>query len=455
MPKSQRCLAAARCAAAFSIVLCATPSHAQTVAVLWDALPSSSEVTSYRVCIGTSSYTCNIHLASVAASQTRFTFAPTGGMLHYVAITAINAVGNSPWSPEVTFSTPSFTRPPDQASQVGVPITPLQLAVNDPDGSSLNLQHTGLPPGLSLNSATRQITGSPQATGTYNVTVSASDGLMTVSQSWAWTVGSFTSSAPQGGSCRNASDFNGDCRGDLLWRNRSNGLNAVWYLNGATFLGDAGVPGVADQNWQMAASADVNRDGATDLIWRNRATGENIVWFMNGTTIVGAASFPTVGDLGWQVTASADINRDGWTDLIWRHRTTGDNLVWYLSGTTVLGGAYFTAVTDSGWQLAASADINQDGAPDLLWRHSSTGQNVIWYLSGTTIIGYGTLPTVSDTAWRLVAAFDTDNSGTAELIWRHGANVANVIWWVNQANVVGSASLPTVADLAWDVIGSR
>ena len=547
MPRPRFPTAAVRSlAAVFSIMVSAT-AHAQTVAVLWDALPSSAQVASYRVCIGTSSFSCDIHLAAVAASQTSFTFAPTGGMLHYVAITATNALGVGPWSSEVTFSIPAFTRPSDEVSRVGVPITPVQLIVEDPDGSPVNVHESGLPPGLALNPATRQITGTPLAVGTYNVTVLASDGLGTASQSWVWTIvgaGSDTiaptlaitshvsgetvgstsvtisgiaTDANRGGSgiaavrvngaaatggsatgsntanwslgivlapgwntiaveaidgagnvtsqpitltvtaraCGSNSDFNRDCNGDVVWRNRSTGQNFVWYMDGGSVFAGASLPAVGDLTWQASASADINQDGSADLVWRNLVTGDIVVWFLNGTTIIGTAGLPTVSDLAWQLVASADVNRDGATDLLWRHRISGDNVVWYLSGTTVLGGDYFLSAPDSTWQLVASADMNQDGAPDLLWRNSVNGQNVIWYLSGTTLIGVTSLPAVADTEWRLVAAVDTNNDGAAELVWRHAFTGENVAWFVSQATVTGIVYLPIVPDLNWEVIGAR
>ena len=50
----------------------------------------------------------------------------------------------------------------------------------------------------------------------------------------------------------------------------------MWYLNGATLVGAADLPTVADTNWQLVASADINRDGTSDLIWRQRVSGANV-----------------------------------------------------------------------------------------------------------------------------------------------------------------------------------
>ncbi len=139
------------------------------------------------MCVGTASLSCNVALASVGASTTSYTFTPTGGTLHYIAIRATNAAGASPYSSEVSFSVPGFMPPLKQSSPAGAAITALNLSVSDPDGDTLTFTHTGLPPGLSLNGSTGRITGTPSAAGTYNLTVFVGEGLVTVSRSFVWT----------------------------------------------------------------------------------------------------------------------------------------------------------------------------------------------------------------------------------------------------------------------------
>ena len=45
-----------------------------------------------------------------------------------------------------------------------------------------------MPTGLTLNATTGQVTGTPSAAGTYNVTIYVNDGLVTVSRSFTWTI---------------------------------------------------------------------------------------------------------------------------------------------------------------------------------------------------------------------------------------------------------------------------
>ncbi len=430
--------------ALFSMVLSAAPALAQTVTAMWDPSPSTDQVSSYQVCLSTSPLSCNVALASVGASTTAYTFAPTGGVRYYIAIRANNAAGSSPFSSEVSFSIPSFAQPANQPGTAGVPVAPLTLSISDPDGSPLTITHTGLPVGLSIDSAARRITGSPAAAGTYNVTLYVNDGLATISRSFIWTVTQ---------NCLSIGDLDGDCRADLIWRNDATGQNLVWYFNGSTLLYSGSLPTVTDGNWQIVTRADVNRDGTADLIWRNRSTGQNVVWYLNGTTLLYSASLPSVTDGNWQIVASADFNRDGAPDLIWRNRGTGQNVVWYLNGTTLLSSDSLPTVTDGNWQIVASADFNRDSAPDLIWRNAATGQNVIWYFNGTTLLGSGSLPTVTDGNWQIASSADFNRDGSPDLIWRHRGTGQNLVWYLNGPTLLYSDSLPTVTDGMWKIVG--
>ena len=142
-------------------LLLASPvvAHAQTLTALWDPNPPAEQVTSYQVCIGTSSLSCNIQLVSVPSSETSYTFTPNPGVLHFVAVRALSAAGTGVYSPEVRVSIPSLAQPANQ--QYGhTQITPLSLTATDPDGTAAI--HARWPSfGFTLNSATGVVTGIP------------------------------------------------------------------------------------------------------------------------------------------------------------------------------------------------------------------------------------------------------------------------------------------------------
>ena len=75
------------------------------------------------------------------------------------------------------------------ADGLGTPVV-LSLAASDPDGDGLTFGATGLPPGLTVNAGTGLITGTLTAgsAGTYFVTAVVTDGSLSTSQAFTWTV---------------------------------------------------------------------------------------------------------------------------------------------------------------------------------------------------------------------------------------------------------------------------
>ena len=201
-------------------------------------------------------------------------------------------------------------------------------------------------------------------------------------------------------------DFNGDGKTDILWRNTSTGEHSIWYMNGATLVGGGYLyPTVADLNWTIVGTGDFDSDGKTDILWRNTSTGENSLWYMDGATIVGEGYlYPTVADLNLTIVGTGDFNSDGKTDILWRNTSTGENSLWYMDGATIVGGGYlYPTVADLNWMIVGTGDFNSDSKTDILWRNTSTGENSLWYMDGATIFGGGYLyPTVADLNWKIV-----------------------------------------------------
>jgi hypothetical protein len=84
--------------------------------------------------------------------------------------------------------TPNLNNPGNQSGTVGVAVN-LQLAASDPDGDTLGYAAIGLPAGLTINTSTGRINGTPTAAGTSNVTIAASDGRGgSDTESFTWTV---------------------------------------------------------------------------------------------------------------------------------------------------------------------------------------------------------------------------------------------------------------------------
>src|ERR1700753_198681 len=97
-----------------------------------------------------------------------------------------------------TGNTVTVTGPGNQSSTVGTAASLQVKAADSGAGQTLSYSAPGLPAGLSINSTTGLISGTPTAAGTSNVTVTARDGTgATGSASFTWTV----SAGGTGGSC--------------------------------------------------------------------------------------------------------------------------------------------------------------------------------------------------------------------------------------------------------------
>ena len=182
------------------VFLLATPALAlgQTVTAAWDPSPADDAVLSYEICVSTTSLSCNVLTATVPASQTTYTFSPRPGILHRVAVRAVSAAAAGEYSPEIVVSIPAVSPIANLSNTVNAPVPILAITAVDPDGGRLTFAHTGLPFGLSLDSTTGVVSGTPSATGIYNVTILVNDGIATSSTSFVWTIlgGSSDAQAP-------------------------------------------------------------------------------------------------------------------------------------------------------------------------------------------------------------------------------------------------------------------
>ena len=116
---------------------------------------------------------------------------------HSVSITVSDGSGGSTtvafsWTVVNVNRNPTVTPVGPQTSQDGFLIVPLDINASDPDvGDTITYTAAGLPTGLSINSTTGLITGTPTTAGIYTVTVTATDQLGGFgTATFSWTIGS-------------------------------------------------------------------------------------------------------------------------------------------------------------------------------------------------------------------------------------------------------------------------
>jgi hypothetical protein len=99
-------------------------------------------------------------------------------------------------------------------------------------------------------------------------------------------------------------DFNRDGKPDLLWRNPSTGQVLVWFMDGvkATGLALTSPATVADPDWEIVGVGDYDADADPDILWRNRTKGQVAIWFMDGVTVTReSATTPPSAAPGWTI----------------------------------------------------------------------------------------------------------------------------------------------------------
>ncbi len=101
---------------------------------------------------------------------------PAAAGIFHGALTATDGIRTVSADLVITVSdrAPTITTPAAQNGVVGIAAA-LALSASDPDDGTLTYSATGLPPGLTVNAATGDISGTPTAAGSYTVTATATD----------------------------------------------------------------------------------------------------------------------------------------------------------------------------------------------------------------------------------------------------------------------------------------
>ncbi|MCX6583419.1 MAG: carboxypeptidase regulatory-like domain-containing protein [Candidatus Aminicenantes bacterium] len=256
-------------------------------------------------------------------------------------------------------------------------------------------------------------------------------------------------------------DFDGDGKADLVWRYYgTGGYNCLWLSGvgqGSDSVNDARLApqavAIRDEtnlDNQLKGTGDFNNDGKEDLLWRNKTDGTNFVWYMNGTTLTGTAQLPVETTLSWDICGTGDFNSDGKTDILWRNRAAGGNKVWLMNGTTRTGEVTLTTEANLNWDISGAGDFDGDGKPDILWRNTVDGGDRIWLMNGTALVRTEQLSAVN-VDWEIAGVGDYDGNGKPDIFWRHKVDGRDSVWIMDGLSRQKAETLTQVANKDWRI----
>jgi subtilisin family serine protease len=343
-------------------------------------------------------------------------------------------------------------------SQVSFPATAAttyQIAVDGYNGETgsvnLHLAQSASPP----TSAPSDFNGDGRSDLLWRNSATGEDYLWFMNGTTIGSSGPTFTLADQNWKVAGTGDFDGNAKADIVWRNASTGQVYVWLMDGTTISSSGPVFTLADQNWKIVGTADFNGDGKSDLLWRNAVTGENYLWFMDGTTLASSGATFTLADLDWKVVGTGDFDGDAKADIVWRNASTGQVYVWLMNGTAIASSGSVFTLADPNWQIAGTGDFNGNGRSDLLWRNASTGEVYVWLMNGTAIASSGSVFTVADTNWQIAGTGDYDGNAKADIVWRNASTGEVYVWLMDGTSIASSGSTFVLADQNWQIVPSN
>lgn len=238
-------------------------------------------------------------------------------------------------------------------------------------------------------------------------------------------------------------DFNGDGRSDIVWRNQAQALMSYWWQNGPVRIGSGSISVVSTS--QIVGTGDFDGDGRADQLW-NSSTN-NHLWIYRSRGDGGFDyQFVDFYPAGWSVVGVTDLNGDGKADIVLRNETLALLSYWRMNGPIRIASSN-TSIT-SGNRVVATGDFNGDGLGDLLW--SNDASRLLWLFRSRTDGGFDYLPVdYYPTGWSVSGATDLNGDTRADIVWRNTSTSQMSYWWMNGATRISSgvATIPATSSI--------
>ena len=230
---------------------------------------------------------------------------------------------------------PVLAQPANQTSKINA-IVSLALSASDPEGRALQFTATGLPTGLLINGVSGLISGTTRIAGAYPVTVRVTDGALSVSRSFSWSV--VASSLSMGATTSSEA-----------------GSEELMTLVSEDTVNDVADPCPVQDC--VGVGGDFDGDGRPDLGTYRLSSGEWRLW-------TSASNFLTATQLVWgaagDLPLAADYDGDRFTDIGVYRPSTGTWHVW-LSGSQTSWTVQWGGLEDK----PITMDHDLDGKADL------------------------------------------------------------------------------------------
>ena len=390
-------------------IVAGTAISAGAATASWDP-NTEPDVAGYTLSYGTKP---GVHTVVIdVGNVTSYPFNPPLGQTYYVVVQAYNTAGEfSEKSAEVMVYMPfpsvspgpnapqlTFAQPANQSTALNTKVSLALSASGASISGNLKFTASGLPPGLSIH-ASGLISGTPTKAGSYQVTVTVSDGKTLLSRTFSWTIVSapvqnqppsqqnqpplFAQPANQTSALNanvtlvlSASDPE-----DAVLRFTANGLPQGLSVNSASGV----ISGVARStgNYQVTATVSdgvhsVSRSFSWNVVSSNTRSSAASSSHQAGSQLAPLPEAPD-GDGADQsqdyVGVTGDFDGDGRNDLATYRRSSSEWRIW-------TSGSNFATPTVMVWGTAGdvpvAADYNGDRVTDFAIYRPSTGT---WHLS--------------------------------------------------------------------------
>jgi ELWxxDGT repeat protein len=243
---------------------------------------------------------------------------------------------------------------------------------------------------------------------------------------------------------KQVSDLDGDRDLDVLWYNPVDGAVSVWEMQANSIKSGFGLPTVSDTNTKMQLVADFDGDNDMDILWYNGTNGFTAIWEMDGVNLKQGVFLGYVGDTNTQIKQIVDFDGDKDLDILWYNDTTGFMAIWEMNGVNLKQGI---GLADSGFgdtKIQQIADFDGDNDLDFLWYNSVTGFTGIWQMNGVNFQQGITLGFVSDTNTKISQIADFDGDKDLDFLWHNQATGFTAMWNMNGVNIGQGVVLPNI-----------